>query len=319
MVLAVGCQRRPLEEQDDSLYLRLNLNLELECAGVKHTVEEPELMRVVFYDPETMAEVSDDYVRAEGGYINARPGNYKMLVYNFDTEATLIKNHYSLPSIEAYTGEIPNSTRTSLLTKFEAARQNTKSELVAPGPTTPIVYEPDHLFVARQDVEILRTSEEQVIEAKGHSIVEMYYIAVRLLNKENLASAQALISGQVGSNKFGFEGGQSADEVILYFNMRAGEDIRSGEDVLWANFQTFGKLPEAESRLWLTVVITGVDGSTEMWQKDITDEFENNPDHYIYIEEPPIDVPDPPEGEGGGGGFQPSVGEWEEVHSDIYI
>ena len=82
-----------------------------------------------------------------------------------------------------------------------------------------------------------------------------------------------------------------------------------------ASFNTFGKLPGKETKLWLTIFLTTQSGQTVEWHKDITDEFFDNPEHKIIIEDE-IVVPDPPAGSGGGG-FQPGVSEWEEEHHYI--
>ena len=69
----------------------------------------------------------------------------------------------------------------------------------------------------------------------------------------------------------------------------------------------------------LTIVVTNTSGETVSWQKDITEEFLNNPDRYIYIEEPEIDIPNPPTPPSSGGGFQPTVDDWAEENYDIAI
>lgn len=313
VVLSAGCHRRPLEDMNDGLYLDLTTNLDIQ--NLKEPLAKPELMRVVFYDAESYEFVSDDYVLADGGFISAQPGKYKMVVYNFDTESTLIRGDWVLPSIEAYTSEIPSSTRTNLLTKLNS----TKPDFVAPNPETPIVYMPDHLLVARKDVEVVHRTGIQTIYAEAETIVETYYLAVKLKNRAGLSSAQALLSGQAKSNMFSFEGGVSKEDVILYFDMLAGVNEKTGTDVLHTTFNTFGKLPNVESRLWLTIVVTNTSGETVSWQKDITEEFLNNPDRYIYIEEPEIDIPNPPTPPSTGGGFQPIVDDWAEENYDIAI
>ncbi len=316
LAVSAGCHRRPLEEMNDGLYL--DLTLDLEVLNHPGPIPTPELMRVIFYDAKTMEFVSDDYVEAEGGYIHCQPGKYRMVVYNFDTESTLIRNDRWQNTIEAYTSEIPYSTRTNLLTKLNSATR--PADFVAPSEDELIVYEPDHLVVARKDVEVLHRTGEQIIYAEGESIVETYYLGVKLRNKGNLASAQALLSGQAKSNMFGFEGGRSIEPVILYFDMTAGINDRTGEDALQTTFNTFGKLPGEESHLWLTIVVTNTNGETITWHKDITDRFKDNPDKYIYIEEDEIVVPDPPAPPpGSGGGFHPEVEDWKEEHYDITI
>lgn len=315
-VLSAGCERRPLEEMDDGLYLNLNLNLNI--TNHPQPVSKPELMRVIFYDSESLEFISDDYVLPEGGYISARPGKYKMVIYNFDTESTLVRGDSYAPQLEAYTNDIPSTTRTALLTKLRAA---SKSGYMAPSAAERIVYEPDHLFVAREDVEILHRTGTQTIHADASSIVETYYLGVKVQGGENLVSAQALLSGQSAGNNFAFEGGVSQQSVILYFDMKSGINDRYGSEVLQTTFNTFGKLPEEVSRLWLTIVATNVSGTTISWQQDITDLFKDNEDKYIYIEEDPdnpLIIPDPPPTTQGGG-FQPEVDDWDTIYEDILL
>lgn len=316
IVLSVGCHRRPLDDMDDGLYLDLTLDLNVQ--NHPGPVAKPELMRVLFYDQTTHELVSDDYVLPDGGYISAQPGKYWMVVYNFDTESTLIRGDHHAPLLEAYTSDIPNTTRSNLLTKLNAS---SKTDFVAPSTSERIVYEPDHLFVARKPVEVYHRTGTQTIYADASSIVETYYLGVSLKNSQYLASAQALLSGQAESNKFAFEGGVSKESVILYFDMKRGVNDRYGTQVLETTFNTFGKLPNEESRLWLTIVLTNTAGTTITWQQDITDHFKDNDEKYIYIEEDPdnpIVIPTPPPVEGGGG-FQPAVDEWDTIYEDIIV
>ena len=316
LVLSAGCQRRPLDEASDGLSLNLPLNVEVK--DLEKGIAEAELMRVLLYGAESLEFVSDGYVLPDGGYINALPGKYKMVVYNFDTERTRIRGDRGVVELEAYTNDIPNATRTNLLTKLRAS---TKADFVAPSSTERIVYEPDHFLVAREDVEILHRTGTQELHATASSIVESYYLGVSLQNSKYIASAQALLSGQAESNKFGFEGGMSKNSVILYFDMKAGVNEKYGTEVLQTTFNTFGKLPNEESRLWLTIVVTTTTGEIITWQDDITDKFVDNKDKYIYLEEDPnnpIVVPVPPPSSEGGG-FQPEVDEWDTIYEDIII
>ena len=103
--------------------------------------------------------------------------------------------------------------------------------------------------------------------------------------------------------------------------MKAGVNEKYGTEVLETTFNTFGKLPNEESRLWLTIVVTTTTGEIITWQDDITDKFVDNKDKYIYLEEDPnnpIVVPVPPPSSEGGG-FQPEVDEWDTIYEDIII
>ncbi|MBO7260058.1 MAG: DUF5119 domain-containing protein [Bacteroidaceae bacterium] len=342
LILLTSCELRPLSDLNKNLLLRLRINLQ-----ILNVTEPPqvEVMRVIFYDPKTNRRFTEDYVPSEGGYISVPPGDYKLIIYNFDTESTLIRNDAQLYQIEAYTNEISQQLKNkalSVISKSKAEiekgaaqrRANTRAgdevevdtisdedkewaESMDGLENAKIVYEPDHLFVARDNVTILNDVEEQVVEVEAETVVETYYLSVRVKNIKHMASANALLTGQIGSNFIAYpkEEGKSDDNVSLYFPLYAGSDAAEN-DMVHSTFNTFGKLPGKETKLWLTIFLTTQSGQTVEWHKDITDEFMNNPEHKIIIEEDAIIVPDPPAGSGGGG-FQPGVSEWEEEHHYI--
>lgn len=350
LVMLASCELRPLSDLNKNLLLRLRINLQIQNVDVPPKVE---VMRVMFYDPETNRRFTEDYVPSEGGYISVPPGDYKLIVYNFDTESTLIRNDAQLYQMEAYTNEISQQIKNKALSVISKSKAEIETRSAyrraytrAEGDTvfiddddiegdtisdedkewaesmdglenTKIVYEPDHLFVARENITIYNDVEEQVVEVEAETVVETYYLSVRVKNIKHMASANALLTGQIGSNFIAYpkEEGKSDDNVSLYFPLYAGSDA-ADNDMVHSTFNTFGKLPGKETKLWLTIFLTTQSGQTVEWHKDITDEFMDNPEHKIIIEEDAIIVPDPPAG-GGGGGFQPGVSEWEEEHHYI--
>lgn len=328
-VLLESCELRPLDELNKNLLLLLKIDFNIKNVT---TLPEPEIMRVIFYDPKTDKRYTEDYVPAEGGPISIPPGNYDVMVYNFDTESTMIRNDISRLRIEAYTNEVSSQVRNNAINSIKRSIVQSKastdedSEPVDSAwlkameqlENVKIVYEPDHLFVARDNITIYERSGEQVIETRAETVVETYFLSVRVTNIKYMATANALLTGQIGSNFIGFpkEEGKSDDDVTLFFQMEAGTDSLEN-DVVQTTFNTFGKLPGKESRLWLTIIMTSLTGEPVVWHRDITDEFNDNPDLKIVIEDDPIVVPIPEPGTGGGGGFQPGVAEWEEEHHYI--
>ena len=104
LVLA-GCQRRPLTEAD----FEVQLNITLDKNIVNHTVEkDPSLMRCMFYDSDNGALVTQAFLPPQGGIVNLIPARtYNVLVYNFDTESTWIKEENWFHKIYASTSLIP--------------------------------------------------------------------------------------------------------------------------------------------------------------------------------------------------------------------
>ena len=326
-----GCMRRDLEYGSVNLNLRLRINLNVRVNGKFEELPNPEMMRVMFFDPETFELITESYLPPTGGRISLPPGKYKFIGYNFDTEATLLRNDRNYYSIEAYTNEVSSAMKSSILNAIRygrsAATKGTNEEAWEEALTkvqeSAIIYEPDHLFVSHQDVEVYNIQEDQTIEADAETIIETWKISVRIKNEQYMASARALLTGQIASNFIGLpkEEGKTDTDVVLMFDMSAGTDARDN-DIVVGQFNTFGKNPRVESRLWLTIIIKTVGGDTVEWHRDITDEFFTEDaieDQTIYIEEE-IEVPQPENpGGGGGGGFQPGVDDWDEENVPINI
>ena len=330
LTVLTGCKRRDLEYGSVNLNLRLNLHLNVRVNGEFEELAVPEMMRVMFFDTETYELITESYLPATGGRISLPPGKYKFIAYNFDTEATLLRNDRNYYSIEAYTNEVSSAMKSSILNAIRYGRSATKSSpeedaweaALTKVQESAIIYEPDHLFVSHQDVEVFNVQEDQTIEAEAETIIETWKISVRIKNEQYMASARALLTGQIASNFIGFpkEEGKTDTDVVLMFDMKAGTDSAEN-DIVVGKFNTFGKNPNIESRLWLTIILKTVGGETVEWHRDITDEFFTDmavEDQTIYIEEV-IEVPEPQPGTGGGSGFQPGVDDWDVENVPINI
>ena len=331
LALLTACKRRELEYGSASLDLKIKINLNVKVNGKIENLPTPEMMRVLFFDSNTYQLVTESYLPSGGGRISIPPGRYKFICYNFDTEATLIKNDRDYDSIEAYTNEVSSALKASMLAAIHYGK--TLPETDDDDPESDIwtlalqkvqegkvIYEPDHLFVSREDVIIHNSEEEQVIETSAESIIETWHVWVRLKNRQYLASARALLTGQVASNLIGLphEEGKTNTDVTLMFEMGPGTNDENN-DVVVGTFNTFGKNPNVESVLWLTLRTTG--GETIIWRRDVTSEFfteEALKNKTIHIEED-ITIPVPTNPGGGGGGFQPGVDDWTVVDVPINI
>ncbi|MBQ7750521.1 MAG: DUF5119 domain-containing protein [Bacteroidales bacterium] len=330
LMALTGCLRRDLEYGSVTVNLRLRLNLRVHVNGNFEDLPTPEMMRVMFFDIDNYDLITESYLPPTGGRISLPPGKYKFIAYNFDTEATLLRNDRNYYSIEAYTNEVSSAMRSSILNAIRYGVSATKADTDADAwqkaleklQDSPIIYEPDHLFVSHQDVEVFNIQEDQTIEADAETIIETWKISVRIKNEQYMASARALLTGQIASNFIGFpkEEGKTDTDVVLLFDMKAGSDAREN-DIVVGTFNTFGKNPSVESRLWLTIIIKTVGGDTVEWHRDITDEFfteEAYENQTIYIEEEII-IPPPDNPSAGGSGFQPGVDDWDVENIPISI
>ncbi len=322
-IVASACQRRPLVEEDLSIYLKLELDYNIpNYAGAKSAQH----MRASFYDLHTEELRHIDITGTEGGIIHIPAGDYKMLVYNMGTELTQIRNRENYSAAEAYTNEISRFLLGSLKNYLSTRQEllNLKDVNANAGFTPEvddeesrldesIVYAPNHLFVARNEqVHIpvrIEGDEPIIIEAMAQSVVESWALEVRgVTGIENIGKVTALITGMAGSS-FIADKHLSEESVTVYEEMNTD----AASSTLATIINTFGK--QASEYNILSVVITDTAGGQYQYNFDISDQFLNNPERKIVVTTD-INVPRP---EFGGGGFRPSVDDWDEEHTDIEL
>ena len=323
-LLAGACQRRPFSSRNTGVNLVLKINTRIVN---QVDVALPANMRVGMYNPDNHSLSYADFVGPEGGYISPEPGTYDILVYNFETESTILRGEDDFLKAEAYTNEISPYLKGQIRPLLEQRRKlrqerlaaSSVSETAATDDEERVVYEPDHLFVGRvkgQEIPQLLLEEgdrEIVIEVEATSIVETWKIEIRgVQGAEYISSISAIISGQAASTYL-YSGEDSDESVSVYFTMQTNRARTSDEGMIMGSFNTFGKKPGVESELSLDVSITDSGGNTYDLHYDITSDFLDNPERVIVIEDD-ISI-DPPSS--GGGGFDPSVEDWDDVTSDI--
>ena len=325
-LLAGACQRRPFSSRNTGVNLVLKINTRIVN---QVDVALPANMRVGMYNPDNHSLSYADFVGPEGGYISPEPGTYDILVYNFETESTILRGEDDFLKAEAYANEISPYLKGQIRPLLEQRRKlrqerlaaSSESETAATDDEERVVYEPDHLFVGRvkgQDIPQLLLEEgdrEIVIEVEATSIVETWKIEIRgVQGAEYISSISAIISGQAASTYL-YSGEDSDESVSVYFTMQTNRARTSDEGMIMGSFNTFGKKPGVESELSLDVSITDSGGNTYDLHYDITSDFQDNPERVIIIEDD-ISI-DPPSS--GGGGFDPSVEDWDNVTSDIEL
>ena len=316
-VIFAGCEYKDLcydhdHSKDENLQLeldlQLDLNLDLETdldldIELQTQIKEPELMCASFYSTTNGDLNSVNYVKAKGGPLSTRPGIYDMVAYSFGTEYVKVRGEDNINTLEAFTSDISTTKRTIL-------RSFTRGSSDIEDPDVPIIYTPDHLLVAREQLTIPDWyGANRIIRlyAKASTIVETYSLEVHsVIGAQYIASCEAFITNQAISSFFGV-GEVNPDAATICFPV--GVDKKKG--CLYTLFNTFGKLP-GTSHAYLH--IRDVSGKEYHISADITDQFEKE-DHHILIEET-VDIPTPT---GEGGGLEPSVEQWEEEIHNIGI
>jgi hypothetical protein len=302
-LLSVACERRPMEEQ----YLKVYLDLHIDKNVTNYKVGDPGLMRVAFFDAVSGEYLSHDFVQSTGGYIFAPYGDVDMVVYNIEAGETRVRNYYVWRDIEAYTNEISEMQR-SRFTRYLQSRVDTRPSY------DEIRVTPGHLFVAREEnIHIPQhiTEDVFIISTTAKSVVESWTIEVDgIIGMEWVGSVSMMLSGQVGS-KYIATDKISNEPIALYFDVISAQRRSM---VMTSSFETFGREKTSGDVALLSILFTDIAGHPYMYNFDVSDQMEDNPEQRIVIKAD-INIPKPEMG----GGFAPEVDDWKEYEYDIDI
>lgn len=329
-----GCEHRALTDYVNKHYLRvyiedsiMNLHYGFYDEGnEKPQIDNPQMFRVVLCDPVSGRVIQENYINGRGsdmsgnyidGYIYAEPGEYNLLMYNFDTQSVHIKNNTNYSEMLAYTNSISDGLKNGLISVRSSLNSAPK-----------IVYEPDHLYVSLCEP-ITIDKEPQIdtlkVEDGGYfrasTVVETYYLQVNIRGARYVKSAVAVLNGMVGSKYLSIGTANVADSVSLYINLKSDHTkIRSEISHAYSTFNTFGRLPSYENDWYVVFEFSTTYGTTQVDTINIghlinDKELINN--RWIIIDEI-IDIQSPGTGEDSGG-LTPEVGDWNTIDSEIKI
>lgn len=341
----LSCERRPLLEMSNTHYIRVYIDEVIPNVTTgfynesnrRPTYNAPGILRVTLADPETGAAKAERFLRNMGmdengryydGYIVADPGVYSLMVYNFDVETTQVKDINNHFDAKAFTGEIASHLKSNIPSR--SRRNSTKQKNQG---FDKVVYDPDHMFrVACPDVlvpyvdfvDTLKTPEGKYFRAE--SMVQSYYLQVRVKGLEFASSSVGLLTGVAGSGWLMDGRMDKEDPVTVYFDMFPGQGPASGmvkgdegTVTVYTTFNTFGKIPAQQNHLEVTFDFLTVYGDPYSETLDITDVFatkEAQENRWLLIDHT-IEIPEPPKV--GGGGFDPGLDDWKDVESDVII
>ena len=344
-VAGTGCQRRALEDMMERINLRVDVNIKAVASVTTHVYNEhipipdlnTDMMRVMIYDPKTKnlltqsfisnKSTSEDGSQVLTGELNISYGDYDMLVYNFDTPTTLVKGENNENTILCYTDALPPSVRAHYLGMLASAMKAGSKADDDPYADLDINYEPDHLLVAPEyNLHVSPHDTVVVIHTEARTVVDTYYIQIRVKGMQFASSATAIISGLAPSRLMGLDEPVVDRPSAICFDLNKSIDTKYDEyqDVLCATFNTFGKIQDATSDLLVTFNVVDTGGNLQQKVVNLDEIFKSEDAvlrHWLLIEEifevdPPVGPENPSQ---SGGGFQPVVDDWQEEHGEIEI
>ena len=298
LLLLPSCRFMPIYEKDKSVKLELALDLSSDLED--NAIAVPEHFMANFYGWETGMLSNTHFVGSEGGDVTIAPGTYTLLVYTFGTEYVQIRGESSLETIEAFTSDITAS-------KMKSYRRFSTKAM-----DDPIVYTPDHLLVAKEEVTVQEfTGENRAasMHADASTVVQTFVFEMtQLTGLEYVESAEAFVTNQCRSYFIGR--GEASDEpCTIWFPV----EVNREEGTLTALFNTFGVRTGEDSKTYVHFIMRDTGGDEHNYSMDITEKVVA-PRHVIEIEEE-IDIPQPE----GTGSFSPEVNPWEKEEIDVPI
>ena len=336
-LLLTSCHRRPLLQPNGDTILKVHLVTDsinnVTCNIYNENIECPvitsDMLRVFLYDkagsPLLMQKfISDKSIDDRGfetlsGSLPVLPGLYGLLAYNFDVDATYIADEGDINTVRAYTEEISRTLYTRFGSRSDAMGK--------------VYYQPEHVMVAANpSLRIDEHHDTEIIEMDAHTVINTYYIQIRISGYKNLASnaaALAVLSG-LSQSVLLKDGTQVKEPASVYFELQRSKDSTiSGEVqmILCAVFNTFGRIEQISSELQVTFTALTKDGKTHQKVVDMVPVFETEDArlrNWLLIDET-WEIPSVPggDGEGGGsgsgsgGGFGPMVDAWEDIEELI--
>ena len=316
LVLASSCKRIPMYERASGVYLQLNLRQDLNSEqaalldldahpSLKDKVlgKVPELVRVCFYDAESHRLVAEDFLPAEGGFVNVPAGRYDIVAYALGTQKTQVTG------TESRASGFANTNPTGVLVKVNSS---------ATTDSQPAVFEPDHLFVGRVpdaliEVRPADSAETTILTADMTRISETWKVDVlHIEHADRILSIEFYVTGQA-DGRFLWDTRTVNHPCALIFPGEADVDAGTASAV----FNTFGKYPQPEYDVALNMMVTTKGGNRWRFVFDATEQWLNpdNTAHHIVIDRV-LDIPDDTS---QGGGFDPIVSDWDGEEITIIV
>ena len=290
-LLTVSCVRDEILYPTSNYYLAFDL---------QHIVEKdadaPQIYMANFYNTvngkleyqEIIRPLSHPPGMPVGGYIQGiTPGQYHMVVYNFDSKKNIIENENNYDYSYAHT------------------------KVLSYNGSTPIVITPDNLYVHSETVDIKYVTGENayIIDCEPQLLVETWKLNVNgIKNIEKLVKMTVYVSGQV-RGKYIKQKNEKVDEKVIICFDATPPTTKAGDvpETFSINYQTYGQIENGQ-RILVTVIAEGPDGSTYYAQKDITEQILDPSNENKEVD---IDADFKIE-ERKQGGFDPSAREWDE-------
>lgn len=267
---------------------------------------DPKSMSLYLFPENGGSALRFEFSDNRGGLIRAPAGRYDALCLNSDTEAIEYRNREQQRTFEVTTRS------TSLLSDPALVGLNSTSIPRSAGTESErIALAPDMLWCDHLEQIILRQSQDrQVITFYPDQAVCTYTVEIR--NAKNLEHVLGL-NGSLASMAGGVyvARAETTDEpVTIPFELSASTD----KVTLTGRLLTFGTRPSRQPHKMIVYAMLS-DRSKWYYTYDVTDQIRMAPDPrnvHIIVDSLPLPKPIT-----NGGGFHPSVDDWDNINVNI--
>ncbi len=272
LLVSPACQREAIVYPTSDYYLAVTV----EPDPLQKEFVNPSIYVANFYDAATGRLSYSTFIRTEGhpeglpagGFVTGvTPGDYDLIVYNFDTRTTTVEEAASRDRIYAY------------------------AEIAGRSSDVPVTFVPDPLYTYCERISVPYVAEGDgvhVIRATLRPALETWTVVVDGVRNASLAETVIFyLSGQAMGRYLG-DGSHVRQRSIVMASghVDAAEPAADAQDslVIVGDYLTFGYL-DGVDRVLLTMQITGPNGSLYTAQEDVTAQMldPGNDGHVIRV------------------------------------
>lgn len=308
LAMLTSCVHRTFEYESSQ-----NAWLDVEFDWSNEPDANPASMSLYMFPADGGEPLRHEFAGRDGGTIRVEPGVYHAICINSDNRDVYYRNMYS-----HYTFDITTAESTSL--NFGPAAGGMLRTLQiprAPGTEKQLLVNQPPLLWSQSitSFEVLvspaaaNRSSNQVLRMRPDRIVDTYMVTVRKIT--NAKSLNAL-SATISDMSDGYLAGQrTPNEIPATITMELAHDKDKASAC--GTFLTFGHCPVNRRSHKLMLLALLNDGSQCYFEFDVSEQAHDAPDannvHHIVVEciELPEVIGD------SGGGFTPSVNDWQNV------
>lgn len=307
---AVCCQRKDLLEPHEHYNLIIRANFDsLGRAQLLTNKNDytapgtPRSTKYVLYEKSSgLAMYAGSFHGVEGKLL-VEEGVYDLLVYTSDFneyDANFFRGMDRSETAETY-------TRQSAIEDIEPRGNMVEMYMVEPDPT---------FAVLKKDVAVLNNYENNLVEVEMVQKSFKYYLTVKAIGLHTIHTATMNISGMYTSAYLAHEehrmnesGTQSVD-MDIHYDTNPDPEIDNG--FIYGEFWSFG--PNQRKDIVNSITFYFINGNVIVRKlDDLTSQIKTLDRGGEIIVEQVLEV------KGPGGGFQPSVGDWNQTDVDLIL